>query len=301
VLDLNEVVRGVEGMIRRLLGTDVEIATRLAADLGRVRADAAQLEQVILNLVVNARDAMPRGGRLTIETADVELDADYARRHAAVVAGPYVMLGLSDTGHGMDEATQARLFDPFFTTKAQGLGTGLGLATVYGIVQQSGGNIWVYSEPGRGTTFRIHLPRIEAELEPAPPALRRPAAGSRGDETILLVEDQESLRKLVTRVLENAGYTVLAAADGPAALAAAENHGGPIQLLLTDVVMPQMSGPELVERLRRERPELRALLMSGYTEDAVLREGELPAATGFLGKPFTSANLAATVRAALDA
>jgi CheY-like chemotaxis protein len=211
------------------------------------------------------------------------------------------MLGLSDTGHGMDEATQARLFEPFFTTKAQGLGTGLGLATVYGIVQQSGGNIWVYSEPGRGTTFRIHLPRIEAELEPAPPALRRPAAGSRGDETILLVEDQESLRKLVTRVLENAGYTVLAAADGPTALAAAEHHGGPIQLLLTDVVMPQMSGPELVERLRRERPELRALLMSGYTEDAVLRDGELPAATGFLGKPFTSANLAATVRAALDA
>jgi len=299
VLDLNTVVASVDNMLGRLIGADVELKTALAPELGAVRADPGQLEQVIMNLVVNARDAMPRGGKLTIETANAELDESYALEHPAVVAGPYVMLAVSDSGVGMDAATQARIFEPFFTTKEKGKGTGLGLATVYGIVKQSGGNIWLYSEPGRGTTFKIYLPRVDQPLElptPTPAARETP----RGTETVLLVEDDDAVRALARKMLAAHGYTVLAAPSGADALELAASHAGPIHLLVTDVVLPGISGRELAIRFQSVRPGLKVLYTSGYTDDAVVHHGVLDAGIAFLQKPFTSGALARKVRETLD-
>src|SRR5712692_198075 len=248
VLDLNTVVSNMSEMLRRLIGEDITLITALTPALGRVKADPGQIEQIIMNLAVNARDAMPHGGRLTLETANVELDAAYARKHVEVCPGPHVMLALSDTGVGMDSKTQARIFEPFFTTKGPRKGTGLGLAMVYGIVRQSGGNIWVYSEPGRGTTFKIYLPRIEEPVAPAH-GDDAPAQPLRGLETILLVEDEDAVRDLARDVFTARGYTVLEARHGSEALQICEDHAGPIHLMLTDVVMPEMSGRELADRL----------------------------------------------------
>jgi two-component system cell cycle sensor histidine kinase/response regulator CckA len=259
LLDLNEAVADAENLLRRLIGEDVELVTVLRPALGRVQVDPGQLQQVILNLVVNARDAMPQGGRLTLETAKVDLDAACAQQRLAQ-PGPYVMLAVSDTGCGMDAETQAHIFEPFFTTKEQGKGTGLGLATVYGIIKQSGGHVWVYSEPGLGTTFKIYLPRVEAAGETDDP-VAPPAALPRGSETILLVEDEGQVRALVEGVLRNAGYTVLVASRGDAALALAAEHESHIHLLLTDVVMPGMSGRDLANHLTPAQPGMQVLYM----------------------------------------
>ncbi len=300
VLDLNAVVADVEQMLRRVIGEDIGVVVVAGPALWPVRADPGQLGQVLLNLAVNSRDAMPEGGTLTIETANLELDGAYVRRHAAVRPGPYVMLAVSDTGVGMDAEIQARIFEPFFTTKEHGKGTGLGLATVYGIVKQSGGHIWVYSEPGRGTTFKIYLPRAEDDGErPAPAASTAGPAG--GSETVLLVEDEEGVRTLASRVLAAAGYTVLEARDAGEALAINRRHDGPVALLLTDLVMPGASGTDLAARLAAERPDLKVLYMSGYTGDATVRHQILQPHTAFLEKPFTPAALARKVRDVLDA
>jgi CheY-like chemotaxis protein len=297
-LDLNSVVTGLEGMLARLLGADVELETKLAADLGVTRADPGQIEQVVVNLAINARDAMPRGGRLRIETANAKLDADFAAAHVGAVPGEYLMVAVSDDGDGMDDATLARIWEPFFTTKPQGRGTGLGLSTVYGIVKQTGGSIWAYSEPGRGSTFKVYLPRIWEQAE----ASNEPAAAPRlvGSETVLLVEDEDIVRSLVGEMLEGAGYTVISAADAAEAERLAAEHTGSIELLMTDVVMPGMSGPVLAERLLPERPGLRVLFTSGYTEDAITARTALSEGTAFLSKPFTAADLAEKLRSLLD-
>ena len=298
VLSANDVVAGMDKMLRRVIGDDVDLRTVLAADIGAVRADPGQLEQVIVNLAVNARDAMPHGGKLTIETANVVLGEVYAAGHVVVTPGSYVMVALSDTGTGMDADTQARAFEPFFTTKPKGRGTGLGLATVYGIVQQSGGYVWLYSEVGRGTTVKIYLPRLAAgpELMAAAPA---PEVGSlRGSESILLVEDQEEVRALTRRILEKWGYRVLVAATGAEAVVLAEQHGA-IELLVTDVVMPGMSGSELGTRLGPLYPSMKVLYLSGYTDEAILHQGLLEPGVAFLQKPFTPESLARKVREVL--
>ncbi len=299
VLDLNHVVANMDKMLRRLIGEDIELVTVCKEGLGRVKADPGQLEQVIMNLAVNSRDAMPRGGKLTIETANVELGEAYVRNHAAVNPGRYVMLAVSDTGHGMDAETQARIFEPFFTTKEQGKGTGLGLATVYGIVKQSGGNIWVYSEPGRGATFKIYFPRAEEVAKFVEPPPTRDSA-PRGSETILLVEDEDAVRSLVRALLEPNGYKVLEARQAVEALSICERHKEPIHLLLTDVVMPTMSGRVLAARLAPVRPEMKVLFMSGYTDGAIVNHGVLEAGTAFLQKPFTPDSLGRKVREVLD-
>ena len=298
VLDLGGVVDGLEPMLRRIIGEDVELVVRKSGALGAVRADPAQMGQVIVNLVVNARDAMPDGGLLTFDLANQDLDALYTGGHPPVAPGTYVMLAVSDTGQGMSVETQARVFEPFFTTKAPGRGTGLGLATVYGIVKQSGGFIWVYSEIGRGTVFKIYLPRVDEPVDAVPV----PAAPSavRGSETILLVEDEAALRALLTEVLESYGYRVLVADSGGAALAQARADVGPIDLLVTDMVMPQMSGRELHARLSKDQMGLRVLFMSGYAGGAV-PSAAFPEGTPFLGKPFTADALGRTVRDVLDA
>lgn len=298
ILDLNWVANAMSPMLRRLLGEDVKLGTALASDLGRVKADPSQVEQVILNLAVNARDAMPMGGQLTIETANVELDAAYAREHMSGVEGRFVMLAVSDTGTGMDAETKARIFEPFFTTKAAGKGTGLGLATVHGIVEQSGGNVWVYSEPGRGTTFKVYLPRVD-ELAAEPEAAAAPTGPRAGAETILVVEDNPSIRRLVRTVLGRHGFTVLDAGEPAEALALAARHAAPIALVVTDVVMPGMSGSELVRQLQAAQPDLLVLYMSGYTDDAVVNHGVLEADVAFLQKPFTPAGLLDKVHAVL--
>ncbi len=297
VVNLSAVVQSVEKMLRRVIGEDVELVTSLAPDLGAVKADVGQLEQVLMNLAVNARDAMPTGGKLTLETANVEHDPNYAREQEASPVRRFVMLAVSDTGIGMDEATKARIFEPFFTTKEPGKGTGLGLATVYGIVRQSGGFIWVYSEPGRGTTFKIYLPEVDA-----PPDAAGGAATElpRGTETVLLVEDAAAVRAAVRQVLERQGYTVLEAPHGNAALALATAHEGPIHLLLTDVVMPGLSGRQVADQLKQLRPDTRVLYASGYTDDAVVRHGVLEAGIAYLQKPFTTGGLARKVREVLD-
>jgi len=299
VLEVNRLITNLEKMLRRLIGEHIELAARLAPDLGRVRADAGQIEQVILNLVVNGRDAMPRGGRLVIETAGVDLDDAYAREHISVRPGRYVMIAVSDSGVGMDAATKARIFEPFFTTKETG--TGLGLATVYGIVKQSGGNIWVYSEPGKGTTFKIYLPQLEgAEVKAQPRKAALDAHAVAGSETILLVEDEEAVRALTRRVLEAKGYTLLVAKSGAEALELARSHASPIQLLLSDLVMPGMGGPELAAQLAALRPDIRILFMSGYTDDAAIRNGLIHQTASFLQKPFTPDGLVRKVRETLS-
>ena len=298
VLSVNDLVEDVDKMLRRLLGEDVELRVALARDAGNVRADPGQIQQVIMNLVVNARDAMPTGGKLLIETADAELTEQYAELHQAVIPGPYVMIAVSDTGVGMDAQTKARIFEPFFTTKEKGKGTGLGLSTVYGIVKQSGGYVWVYSESGRGTTFKVYLPRVDAPAQPhAPP---REAATLTGTETILLAEDDEILRPLTKGLLAKLGYTVLEAESAEQALAVAGARQGPIHLLMTDVVMPGASGRELARRLAQSRPETRVLYVSGYTDDAIVHHGMLEPGLNFLQKPFTPAGLARKVREVLD-
>ena len=298
-LDLNRVLGNMEKMLRRIIGEDVDFIQGLAPELGMVRADPGQIEQVLMNLVVNARDAMPEGGKLTIETANVDLDAEYAAQHQGVVPGPYVMVAVTDSGIGMDEQTMAKIFEPFFTTKGLGKGTGLGLSTVFGIVKQSGGSIYVYSELGRGTTFKVFLPR---ELSTATATATSPAMVARrvtGTETILVVEDEEALRKVARRTLEAAGYTVLVAANGEDALLTSAQHEGDIHLLLTDVVMPQMGGRVLAEKLVKSRPALKVLYMSGYTDNAIVHHGVLDAGTQFLAKPFTAGSLAQKVQEVL--
>jgi two-component system cell cycle sensor histidine kinase/response regulator CckA len=300
VLDLNAVVTNVDKMLRRLIGEDVDLVTILGEKLGSVRADPGQIEQVIMNLAVNARDAMPQGGKLTIETSNVALDAAYARTHMTVMPGEYIMLAVSDTGIGMDAQTQAHIFEPFFTTKEKGKGTGLGLATVYGIIKQSGGYIWVYSEPGLGATFKVYLPRVE---RPSGEVGQGTAAESpaKGHETILLVEDEPALRAMVRNVLESKGYKVLEARHGEDALMVSELHRGPIDLLLTDVVMPGMSGRELAEHLVSADKNTKVLYMSGYTDDAIVHHGVLGSDMAFLQKPFSPDSVVRKVREVLDA
>jgi PAS domain S-box-containing protein len=299
VLRLNDLVEELEKMLGRLIGEDVELRLTLSPDAGNVRIDAGQLEQVLMNLVVNARDAMPAGGKLLIETANADLSEQYTEIHRPVVPGRYVLLAVSDTGIGMDAETKARIFEPFFTTKEVGHGTGLGLSTVYGIVKQSGGYIWAYSEVGRGTTFKIYLPRVDAPVERvAPPPETRPPAGT---ETILLAEDNEMVRPLAAALLRKFGYTVLEAENGARAVAVASDHQGPIHLLVSDVIMPGASGRELARRIAATRPETRVLYVSGYTDDAIVQHGMLEPGLHFLQKPFTPAALARKVREVLDA
>ncbi|HUL53944.1 MAG TPA: ATP-binding protein [Opitutaceae bacterium] len=298
-VDLNAVIRELERLLRRLLGEDIEFATVLGENVGAIKADPSHLEQVIMNLAVNAREAMPRGGRLTIETSSVELDEAYARQHFGVPAGPYVRLAVSDTGRGMSEEIKAHIFEPFFTTKEGEQGSGLGLATVYGIVKQLGGNITVYSEPGQGTAFTIHLPRRTPGVGSTPMQLPRFEIAV-GHETILLVEDNATIRQLTRVVLESCGYTVIEAEDGVKAFEAAAATPGRIDLVVTDVVMPRMDGRQLVDRLRQSHPGIRALFMSGYTDDTVVRYGVIEASAAFIQKPFSPASLANKVRAVLD-
>ena len=299
IIDLNSVVANMDKLLRRLLGEDVEFHTVLDANLGRVKADPGQVEQVIMNLAVNARDAMPGGGKLTIETMNLDLDTFYAREHVTVAAGPYAMIAVSDTGVGMDAETQSHIFEPFFTTKELGKGTGLGLSTVYGIVKQSGGYIWVYSELGRGTTFKVYLPRVGEEAE----SLESEGTGHethRGSETVLLVEDEDGVRALIRQVLIRNGYKVLESRHGEEAALLADGHKGPIHLLLTDVVLAKMSGRELAQRLAPSRPRMQVIFMSGYTDEAIIHHGMLTPGTKFLQKPFTTDTLMHTVREVLD-
>src|SRR3989475_1106955 len=299
VLDLNAVVSNLEPMLHRLIGENIELAIVLKPGLGQVKADPGQLEQVLMNLTINARDAMPHGGKLLFETDNATLDEVYARQHIPTQPGSYVRLAVSDTGCGMDEATQSRIFEPFFTTKEQGKGTGLGLSTVYGIVKQHDGYIAVDSEVGRGTTFTIYLPRVEDAVEPVVGGAG-PDGSPRGEETILLVEDEGDVRELAREILEKSGYAVLEAANGPDALRIAARHEGVIHLLLTDVVMPQMSGRELARRLVRTRPEVRVLYTSGYIDENMMRRSVVDQDTALLKKPFSSDALVRRVREVLD-
>ncbi len=299
VLDLNTVLGNMDKMLRRLIGEDVELATNPGAQLGRVKADPTQIEQVIMNLVVNARDAMPRGGKLTIETKNAELDESYTSTHVDVMPGHYVMLAISDSGHGMDAETMAHIFEPFFTTKELGKGTGLGLSTVYGIVKQTGGHVSVYSEVGRGTTFKVYLPRLDMPVEPAGVSVERGDDVS-GQETILVVEDEAGVRMLIQSILERQGYTVLLASTPDDAAALSEKHAGRIHLLLTDVVMPGFSGKELADHLAFARPDMKVLFISGYTADAIAHQGVLDAETQFLQKPFTPNALLRKVRETIE-
>jgi PAS domain S-box-containing protein len=299
-LDLNGLILESKNMLCRLIGEDIELTTDLAPGLGAVKADPGQLHQVIVNLVVNARDAMPRGGRLTVATADAELDEAYARDHPQVRPGPYVRLTVGDTGHGMPQEVLAHVFEPFFTTKALGKGTGLGLASVHGIVRQSQGHIEVHSEPGRGTTFTIYLPRGESSEWKAPAEAGEEAPPPRGRETILLAEDEDSLRAYAGGLLRRLGYQVLDAADGAAALRLWDQQEAAVDLLVTDVVMPAMGGRELAQELTRRRPGLKVLYMSGYTDDVVVRHGVAEAEAAFLPKPFSPSDLAQKVRELLD-
>jgi len=300
VLNVNDVVDNVEKMLRRVIGEDINLRTTLAADVGNALADAGQLEQVLMNLAVNARDAMPDGGHLTIETANVDLTEEYADLHQPVVPGAYIRMAVSDTGTGMSAETRARVFEPFFTTKEKGKGTGLGLSTVYGIVKQSGGYVWVYSEPGRGTTFKIYLPRVDTAATVIAAGSPKPEA-RHGTETILVAEDDEVLRPMVRTILRRQGYTVLDAPNVGDAVACAAAHQGPIHLLLSDVVMPGGSGRDLARRLAETRPDTKVLYVSGYTDDAIVHHGMLEPGLEYLQKPFTGDTLSKKVRQVLDA
>jgi nitrogen-specific signal transduction histidine kinase/ActR/RegA family two-component response regulator len=300
VLNVQAVVSDMGKILRRLIGEDVELVTVNAPDLKRVKADRSQIEQVIMNLAVNARDAMPRGGKLTIETANVEFDDSYSRAPVVLMPGRYVMLAVTDNGTGMDADTQAHIFEPFYTTKEKGKGTGLGLATVYGIVKQSGGYVWVYSEIGRGTTFKIYLPSVEEEV--APREIRQAVASlPRGTETVLLVEDEEGVRELAKEYLESCGYKVLVAQNGQAAIDLVSKHSGPIDLIMTDIVMPGLSGSDLAKKVQSLRPDIRVVYMSGYTDQAIIHHGILSSDVLLLQKPFTMSTLAHKLREALSA
>jgi signal transduction histidine kinase/ActR/RegA family two-component response regulator len=299
VIDLNSIVTGMGKLLHRLIGEDIEQVMDLAPELGQVKADSGQIEQVIMNLAVNARDAMPQGGKLLILTANVDVDIDDARESLSVGPGPYVVLTVSDNGCGMDEETRQRIFEPFFTTKEKGKGTGLGLCTVYGIVKQNGGDIRVYSQPGRGTTIKVYLPRVEVVVEAAQahcPLVPAPT----GTETILVVEDEDTVRKLARIVLNLNGYTVLEARNADEALVICEQHAGPIHLMLTDIVMPGMSGRALFYCIAPLRPEMKVLYMSGYIEQAILHHGVFDQPAPFLQKPFKPNVLTRKVREVLD-
>jgi CheY-like chemotaxis protein len=299
VIDLNKVVENVSDMLSRVVGEDVTTTFRSTFPLGTVKADVGQVEQVLMNLVVNARDAMPNGGRITIETKNVELDESYHREHDPVRPGPYVMLSVADTGSGMDEITKARMFEPFYTTKGPGKGTGLGLSTVYGIVKQNRGYIWAYSEAGTGTIFKIYLPRVDeaAEVIIRSSEKVRPRGGS---ETILLVEDDEALRALMLSILHEAGYTLLEADSPEKAVNLMREKEGAVHLLLTDLVMPQTSGTQLLRTLKALHPQLRVILMSGYAAEVVAQHGPIPPNTPLIEKPFTLDSLLSRIRAVLD-
>jgi PAS domain S-box-containing protein len=298
IVDVNELIRNTDKMLRRLIGEDVELVLSLPPEMGNIRADPGHIEQAVFNLAVNARDAMPNGGRITIETAGVYLDESYARTHIGVEPGNYVMIAVSDTGQGMDADTKRRIFEPFFTTKDKGKGTGLGLATVYGTVKQSGGDIWVYSEPGKGTTFKLYFPNVtEAASEPA---RGDEARSRRGKETILLVEDEQGVRDLVALMLQQQGYEVFKAASPEEAIRLSNSHNGRIDMLVTDVVMPKMSGKQLADHLVGLRPKMRVLYLSGYTENTVVHHGVLDAGVEFLAKPLSREALASKVRDILD-
>ncbi len=297
VLDLNVVLLDLNTMLRRVIGEDIELVVLPGEGLGKVKADPTRIEQVILNLAVNARDAMPNGGKLILETADVELDEEYAHGHVSATPGRYVRLSVSDTGVGMSRELKQHIFEPFFTTKEKG--TGLGLSTVYGIVKQSGGNIWVYSEPGRGTVFKIYLPRVDEQAEPQLEGVQWEEA-PRGKETVLLVEDEEAVREVTTEFLKRQGYTVLEAPKGEDAFRICRKYQGAIDLTVTDVVMPGMSGRELAGHLAFMKPGMKVLYMSGYTDDAIVRHGVLEKGVNFIQKPFSLVKLAQKVREVLD-
>jgi len=298
-INLNEVITDIKNLLRRILGGDIELFTLLDPALGVVKADPGLVRQVIMNLALNSREAMPRGGRLTFETENVNLDAAYASEHLEVIPGLYVMLTVSDTGIGMDTATQARIFEPFFTTKEPGKGTGLGLSTVYGIVKQSGGHIRVYSELGQGATFKIYLPQVEEAAIPIQTAVAPPES-LQGQETILVVEDEDSLREMICQTLRSYGYTALAAHHGSEAILLCARYKGPIHLVLTDVAIPGMNGAELMERLAALGCKAKVLFVSGYTEDTAALEGLLTAGAPFIEKPFKSNALMSKVREVLD-
>ena len=295
VMNVNPTVAHTEKMLRRLIGEDVELVLALQGDVGNIKADPNHIEQAIVNLALNSRDAMPKGGRITVETANVHLDETYARTHMGVMPGDFVMVAVSDTGHGMDAETRRRLFEPFFTTKEKGKGTGLGLATVYGVVKQLGGDIWVYSEPGQGTTFKLYFPRVNetASLPPSGPVETDRAPST---ETILVVEDEQAVRDLTVKMLRKLGHTVLAAADGVEAIEIAKSYSGSIALLLTDVVMPNMSGRQVADELVKLRPKLKVIYQSGYTDTTVVHHGVLEDGVEFLPKPFSREALAKKIR-----
>jgi two-component system, cell cycle sensor histidine kinase and response regulator CckA len=301
VVDLNQVVSRIELILRRLIGEDIELTVKAGASLGHVLVDPSQAEQILMNLAVNSRDAMPTGGRLTIETDNVVLDERDAGRQVSAVRGPHVVLSVSDTGVGMDALTESRIFEPFFTTKGPGRGTGLGLSTVFGIVQQSGGTIEVSSDLGKGTTFKIYFPRTNQSSRGTAKSLSSDAASSRGSETILLVEDDALVRALTRTLLREAGYHVLEAENAETALALAERHAAAIHLLLTDVVLPRVGGRQLADQLCARRPETKVLFISGYTNDAIIRHGVVDSAVELLQKPFTRVSLLRRVRGILEA
>jgi len=301
IIDLNDILLNLDSLLRRLIGEDIEVLAAPARDLGPVKADPGQIEQVIMNLALNARDAMPHGGKLTLETANAELDETYAGEHPPIAPGRYVMLAVGDTGVGMSPEVQARIFEPFFTTKEVGKGTGLGLSTVYGIIKQSGGYIWVYSEPGKGTTFKIYFPRVEQPVQALGVEKRPSSSVQQGSETILLVEDDPQLRDLTSSVLTQCGYKVLTAGSAEDGLAISKKHHRDIRLLITDVVMPRINGRQLAEQVLRIAPEVRVLYISGYTDDAIVHYGVLDEGLWFLPKPFTMAALVNKVREVLDA
>jgi signal transduction histidine kinase/ActR/RegA family two-component response regulator len=301
LFNLNTLVTDIGNMLRRLIGEDIELVISLTADVAQINADPGQLEQVLMNLVVNARDAMPNGGRITVETTIVEVDRAYAEQHVAVQPGSYVMLAVSDSGSGMDSETMKHIFEPFYTTKDQGKGTGLGLSTVYGIVKQSGGNIWFYSEPGQGTVFKIFLPSAVNAQQPLIPDsdVESPIAKG-GTETILVVEDEPQIRQMACEFLSESGYKLLVAANGVEALRILKEESAAIDLILTDVVMPEMNGRELAEHVAVARPGAKVLYMSGYTNDAIVRHGVLDSGTWFVQKPFSPDALARKIREVLD-